>query len=459
MHHLTSKLVIYKNINQDSILLRLSNICQQFESGDYVQEDLISDIYIEINRLLDISTLYGFDKNLWHNYLAFVLAMTENPFTLVSEKVGVNQGTVNKFACNDFGIFKQLFDYDFSKIEKELDIDCFGIITDYDAVVKSEQIFNRSVSEKVQKLSHAIEQAEDDDEVYEVVTDFYKAYGVGEFGLNKAFRISPQETGISIRNKSGISTRDKSGVVADEESGILCPITNTSDMQLDDLVGYESQKRELVQNTEAFVEGRKANNVLLYGDAGTGKSASIKAILNQYYGQGLRMIEIYKHEFKELPKVIDAIKNRNYRFIIYMDDLSFEEFEIEYKYLKVVMEGGLEAKPENVLIYATSNRRHLIRETWSDRSDMAEDELHRSETVNEKLSLAARFGVTIGYYTPQRSEYFNIVTTLARRHPEITLTDEELISEAGKWEMRHGGMSGRTAQQFVDSLLAASDSS
>ncbi len=452
MHHLTSKLVIYKNINKDSILFRLSNICQNFESGYYVREELISDIYIEINRLLDISTLYGFDKNLWHNYLAFVLAMTENPFTLVSEKVGVNEGTVNKLACNDFSIFKQLFDYDFSKIEKELDIDCFTIITDYNAVVKSEQIFNKSVSEKVQKLSQAIEKAKDGDDVYKVVTKFYKSYGVGELGLNKAFRISPQD-------KSGVSTLDKSGVASDDKSRILCPITNTSDILLDDLVGYESQKRELVQNTEAFVEGRNANNVLLYGDAGTGKSASIKAILNQYYSQGLRMIEVYKHEFKELPKVIDVIKNRNYRFIIYMDDLSFEEFEIEYKYLKVVMEGGLESKPENVLIYATSNRRHLIRETWSDRSDMSQDELHRSETVNEKLSLAARFGVTIGYYTPQRSEYFNIVTTLARRHPEIKLTDEELIKEAGKWEMRHGGMSGRTAQQFIDYLIGAVDPS
>lgn len=450
MHHLTSKLVIYKNINQDSILSRLSTICQKLESGYYTQEDLISDIYLEINRLLDISTLYGFDENLWHNYLAFVLAMTENPFTLVSEKVGVNEGTVNKFARNDFGLFKQLFDYDFSKIEKELDIDCFTIITDYDAVVKCEQIFNKSVSEKVQKLSHAIDQAKDGDEVYKIVTDFYKAYGVGEFGLNKAFRISTQD-------KSGISTGDEPGIPTRDKSRILCPITNTSDMLLDDLVGYESQKRELVQNTEAFVEGRKANNVLLYGDVGTGKSASIKAILNQYYSRGLRMIEVHKHEFKKLPEVIDATKNRNYRFIIYMDDLSFEEFEIEYKYLKVVMEGGLEAKPENVLIYATSNRRHLIRETWSDRSDMSEDELHRSETVNEKLSLAARFGVTIGYYTPQRREYFNIVTTLARRHPEIKLTDEELITEAGKWEMRHGGMSGRTAQQFIDSLLGSVD--
>ena len=434
MYRLTSKLVIYKNIDKDSILFRLSNICQKFAAGDYEKEDLITYIYIEINRLLDISTRYGFDKNLWHNYLAFVLAMTENPFTLVSEKIGANDGTVNKFARSDFSIFKQLFDYDFSEMEKELNIDCFTIITDYDAVVKSEQIFNKSVSEKVQQLSHAIEQAEDSTELYKIITDFYKTYGVGNFGLNKAFRIS---------------TEDK--------SRILCPITATSEVMLDDLVGYEYQKKELIQNTEAFVKGHRANNVLLYGDAGTGKSASIKAILNQYYSQGLRMIEIYKHEFKELPKVIAAIKNRNYRFIIYMDDLSFEEFEIEYKYLKAVMEGGLETKPENVLIYATSNRRHLIRETWSDRSDMSEDEMHRSDTMQEKLSLAARFGVTIGYFSPMRKEYFNIVTTLARRYPEIKLTDEELRSEANKWEMRHGGMSGRTAQQFIDSLLGSID--
>ena len=434
MYRLTSKLVIYKNIDKDSILFRLSNICQQFAAGAYEKEDLITDIYIEINRLLDISTRYGFDKNLWHNYLAFVLAMTENPFTLVSEKIGASVGTVNKFARSDFCIFKQLFDYDFSQMEKELDIDCFTIITNYEAVVKSEQIFNKGVSEKVQQLSCAIEQAKDDAELYQIITGFYKTYGVGKFGLNKAFRIS-----------------------TDDKSGILCPITATSDVLLDDLVGYESQKKELVQNTEAFVEGRRANNVLLYGDAGTGKSASIKAILNQYYSRGLRMIEVYKHEFKELPKVIAAIKNRNYRFIIYMDDLSFEEFEIEYKYLKAVMEGGLETKPENVLIYATSNRRHLVRETWSDRSDMSEDELHRSDTMQEKLSLAERFGVTIGYFKPMRKEYFNIVTTLARRYPEIKLTDEELRSEASKWEMRHGGMSGRTAQQFIDSLLGAVD--
>ena len=414
MYRLTSKLVIYRNIGEDSILFRLSDICQRFAAGEYVKENLVTEIYVEINRLLDIATRYGFDKNLWHNYLAFLLAMTENPFSLVSEKVGANEGTVNEFAKSDFGIFKGLFDYDFSGMEQELGINCFTIVTNYKAVVKSEQIFNKSVSEKVQELSLAIENAEDETQLYTIVTDFYKEYGVGKFGLNKAFRIS-----------------------AEEEFGILSPITTTGDMVLDDLVGYEEQKKKLIANTEAFVEGRVAN----------------KAILNQYYSRGLRMIEIYKHQFKDLSKVIAEIKNRNYRFIIYMDDLSFEEFEIEYKYLKAVIEGGLETKPENVLIYATSNRRHLIRETWSDRSDMSQDELHRSDTMQEKLSLVARFGVTIGYYKPSQKEYFNIVTTLAEKYPEITLTEEELKAEANKWELSHGGISGRTAQQFITYLI------
>ena len=434
MYRLTSKLVIYRNIGENSILFNLSEIFKEFASGKYLKEDLITKIYVEINRLLDISTRYGFDKNLWHNYLAFIIAMNENPFALVSEKVGANEGTVNIFARGDFAIFKQLFDYDFSEIEKALDIDCFSVILNYKSIGKSEQIFNKSVSEKVQELSQAIEKAGDENQLYDIVTEFYKKYGVGKFGLNKAFRVSNDE----------------------KSDDILSPITSTGNMTLDDLIGYESQKQKLIENTEAFVEGRKANNVLLFGDAGTGKSTSIKAILNQYYSQGLRMIEVYKHEFKYLSQIISEIKNRNYKFIIYMDALSFEEFEIEYKYLKAVIEGGLETKPDNVLIYATSNRRHLIRETWSDRSDISKDELHRSDTMQEKLSLVARFGVTIGFYRPAQQEYFNIVKGLARKYPEIKLSDEELCAEANKWELSHGGISGRTAQQFINHLAGIS---
>ena len=220
---------------------------------------------------------------------------------------------------------------------------------------------------------------------------------------------------------------------------------------LDDLIGYEIQKKKLVENTENFVQGRKANNALLFGDSGTGKSTSIKAIVNEYYDQGLRMIEIYKHQFKDISDVIAQIKNRNYKFIIYMDDLSFEEFEIEYKYLKAVIEGGLERKPDNVLIYATSNRRHLIRETFRDKADR-DEELHTNDTVQEKLSLVARFGVTIYFGSPDKKEFRQIVRTLAQKN-KIEMPEEDLLLEANKWELSHGGLSGRTAQQFIDYLM------
>lgn len=425
----TSKLVIYRNLEEDSILFKLADICEDFVSGNYTKEDLITRIYVEINKLLDVATQYGFDENLWHNYLTYILATNENPFSITCEKVGATDGTVNQFAKGDFRIFKALFDYDFSKMEEALGINCFSIILDYHAVEKKERRYNKSVSDKVKQLSKQMEQAEDEEEIFKIITDFYRTYGVGKFGLNKAFRLRHEDAGVE-----------------------LIPITNTEEVCLDDLIGYELQKEKLVENTKNFVEGRKANNCLLFGDSGTGKSTSIKAILNEYYSQGLRMIEIYKHQFKDLSTVIQQIMNRNYRFIIYMDDLSFEEFEIEYKYLKAVIEGGLETKPDNVLIYATSNRRHLIRETWSDRSDMSQDELHRSDTMQEKLSLVNRFGVSINYAKPSQKEYFDIVCKLAKRYDNITMSDEELCREANKWELSHGGISGRTAQQFINYL-------
>ncbi len=446
--------------------MQLSDVCRAFDRGDYDREELTARVLDQIHRLLDLATRYGFNKNLWHNYLAFLLAMTETPFTLVSEKVGANEGSVNHFVKNDLRVFRQLFDYDFGPLEKALGTDVFSVIEDYHAVGKKERVYNRSVSEKVQALSRQLEESADEDDMYRVVTDFYRDYGVGMFGLNKAFRINERwssavETGnlgSSAAPGAKMNTASSSGggkpvdYAAAGESDFLIPITATSDVVLDDLIGYELQKEKLIANTEAFVSGRLANNVLLYGDAGTGKSTSIKAILNQYYDRGLRMIEVYKHEFRYLQRILAEVKNRNYRFVIYMDDLSFEEFEIEYKYLKAVIEGGLETKPENVLIYATSNRRHLIRETWSDRSDRSDDELHRSDTMQEKLSLVARFGISIGYMKPSHKEYLHIVRELAQRYPQITLSEEELLQKANQWELRSGGASGRTAQQFINFL-------
>jgi hypothetical protein len=431
MYKIASKLLIYGDMPKDSILMELCSICKDADREGLDREELVGRAYRQVKKLLILATDYGFDKNLWHNYLTFLLIMDENPFSITCEKIGARDGSVNYFALNDFRVFRELFAYDFGALEEKLGIDCFSRLTDYRAIEKPELMYNKSVSEKVQSLSEELETAADEEEFFRYVTKFYESYGVGLFGLNKAFRIHPGE---------------REGQVTFQ------PINNMDKVVLNDLVGYEIQKKKLVDNTRAFVEGKKANNVLLYGDSGTGKSTSIKAIVNEFYGSGLRMIEIYKHQFKDLASVIAQVKNRNYKFIIYMDDLSFEDFEIEYKFLKAVIEGGVETKPENILIYATSNRRHLIREVWKDRSDMETDtEIHRSDTMEEKLSLANRFGVTINFSKPSRKEYYHIVIELARKNG-IEMPDDEICSEASKWEMSHGGLSGRTAQQFVNYL-------
>lgn len=430
MYREIAKLIMYGDMAEDCILRQFGEIFRRFNEDKYSDSELISDIYTQLKRLLVVATDYGFNKNLWHNYLTFYLVTNENPFSITCEKVGANDGSVNYFAKNDFKVFKALFDYDFAPIEKALGIDCFSRISNYKAIGKKELMYNKNVSEKITALSEKLEQAADENEFFDEITGFYRDYGVGMFGLNKAFRVKE---------------KDGNGVE-------FVAINNMDKVMLDDLVGYEIQKQKLVDNTAAFVAGRKANNVLLFGDSGTGKSTSIKAIVNEFYPQGLRMIEIYKHQFKDLSNVIAQIKNRNYRFIIYMDDLSFEEFEIEYKFLKAVIEGGVETKPDNILIYATSNRRHLIKETWNDRNDMENGNgIHRSDTIEEKLSLVNRFGVTINYSKPSQKEFFHIVTELAHREG-IRMTDEELCQKANAWELSHGGISGRTAQQFINYL-------
>lgn len=431
-----SRLLLYSNLGEDSILLRLAEIYRDWKTGGFEKSRLIHRIYVQVKRLLELATQYGFDTNLWQNYLTFVLLTNENSFSLTAERTGAGDGSVNHFARADFRIFQRLFHFDFSPLEQDLGIDCFTTLCHYRALGKQEKHYYRAVSEKVRSLSQQLAAAGDENQFFDLVTAFYGAYGVGMFGLNRAFRI-----------------RNRNGQVE------FLPINNTDKVLLRDMIGYEIQKQQLVENTEAFLKGLPANNVLLYGDAGTGKSSSVKALINEYYDSGLRMIEIYKHQFQDLSAVISAIKGRNYRFIIYIDDLSFEENEVEYKFLKAVIEGGVETRPDNILIYATSNRRHLIKETWSDRNDMEYDnDLHRSDTMEEKLSLAARFGVAIGYSAPSRKQYQDIVKGLAARQLPAGLDEAQLLQMANRWEIRHGGVSGRTAQQFIN-YLAGKESS
>lgn len=430
MYSELASLLLYSDLDQDEILVRLSEILRDWENGISDKTTLIRRIHAQIKRLLDLSTICGFDRNLWHCYLTWLLMTNENSFTRTCERVGASEGSVNHFAKSDFAVFRRLFDYDFSPVEQDLGIDCFSVITNYRAIPKRERTYNQDVSRQVQTLCTALESAADDEDMFRLVTDYYRQYGYGVFATNRAFRIQ-HETDTQVS---------------------FLPISNIDGVVLDDLLGYDIQKQALRANTEAFLSGKRANNVLLYGDAGTGKSTSVKALINEYYDRGLRMIEIYKHQFRDLSSVLAQIKTRNYRFIIFIDDLSFEENEVEYKFLKAVIEGGVETRPDNVLIYATSNRRNLIRETWNDRQDMEHHgDIHRSDTVEEKMSLSARFGVSINFNTPTQKEYHAIILALAERQG-IAMDEKELLAKANTWQIRHRSFSGRTAQQFIHHL-------
>ena len=422
------ELILYRNFEEGELLKDMVWLMENYENEYYNKEDKCALCYTNIHRLLEMAGQYGFSGNLWHCYLTNLLVNNENSYSKACEIRGEIEGTINEAVLHDITIMKEFFDYDFSVMMQSLGVKGFEMVCNYKASVQESKVYNSRIRDRICTLAERFSKAHSPAEMKSFLTEFYKDYGVGKFGLHKAFRVEHTDKGVQI-----------------------VPILNIAHVHLDDLVGYEIPKKKLVDNTKAFVYGRKANNCLLFGDAGTGKSSSIKAIANQYYEDGLRIIEVYKHQFQDLNAVISQIKNRNYKFIIYMDDLSFEEFEIEYKYLKAVIEGGLEKKPKNILIYATSNRRHLVREKFSDKEERRDD-LHASDTVQEKLSLVSRFGVTIFFCAPDKKEFGNIVKVLADRHG-ISMPESELLLEANKWELAHGGLSGRTAQQFIDYIL------
>lgn len=428
-------MIVYKDFDEEEgrLLFDMAWLMEHYREDCYNKEDLAGLLYDCIHRLLEIAGNHGFYGNLWHCYLANLLVNNENSYSKACEIRGEIKGSINRAVLHDIIIFKEFFDYDFTDMVQTLSVTDFDLITNYESSDSESKVYNSRIRERICCLAEKFTQNHTPEEMKATLTEFYKDYGVGKFGLHKAFRVVHDENGVHV-----------------------VPIQNIAHVYLNDLVGYEIPKRKLIENTEAFVEGRKANNCLLFGDAGTGKSSSIKGIANEYYEKGLRIIEIYKHQFQDINEVITQIKNRNYKFIIYMDDLSFEDFEIEYKYLKAVIEGGLEKKPANVLIYATSNRRHLVREKFSDKEERRDD-LHAGDTVQEKLSLVSRFGVTIFFAAPDKKEFQRIVQTLAERY-HISMPKEELLLEANKWELAHGGLSGRTAQQFIDYLLGRKES-
>lgn len=423
-----TELILYRNMENSQILHDLAWLSEHYESEPDRWEELAALFHSCGAALLERAAANGFYGNLWHCYLADLLVNNENAYSTSCEIVGEVEGSLNQAALHDFKILREFFLYDFSQMAEILGGTFWPLIENFENGDSAGKVYNTRIRDRICHVAQQLSECRTAEQMKDVMTAFYRDYGVGRFGLHKAFRVE--------RNKKGVQ---------------ICPISRVQHVYLEDLVGYESAKQKLIENTEAFVEGRSANNCLLFGDAGTGKSTSIKGIMNRYYDKGLRVIELYKHQLREINDVIAQIKGRNYKFIIYMDDLSFEEFETEYKYLKAIIEGGLEKKPRNVLIYATSNRRHLIRETFRDKEER-DEELHTNDTVQEKLSLASRFGVTIYFGSPSKTEFNEIVLALAKRNG-IDLPEDQLLLQANMWEMQHGGKSGRCAQQFIDYLL------
>ena len=391
----------------DSMIVRLSTA---FSNDD------VLEIHILFHELITDAFKNGYASgNIWQNYLTHFILTNENFFSLACERRDPPQDSLRDIALHDFEVFMRLFTLDNEHMRY---IDRFT----------GHEHNNSPVCE----ISKAIAESHSARKVYDIVTNFYRRHGTGIYALHKAFRLDGENI----------------APVANE---------NVGEMRLDDIIGYDIQKSELRANTEAFLAGRPANNVLLYGDGGTGKSTSVKALLNEYCDEGLRVIEIFRHQFKDILRISESLRRRNYKFILFIDDLSFEEDESEYKYLKAVIEGGIEIRPENMLVYATSNRRHLVREIWSDRDDMEHNgDIHRSDTVEEKLSLSSRFGIALNYSSPAREMYHEIVRRLAEK-AGLDVPEGELIAGSDRWEMRHGGKTGRAARQYVDYLMGKKD--
>ncbi len=420
----TPMMYLYREPENKRIFRLLMEIAYDVMDLESIQED-IAEVMAHI---LAVSEKMGFKGDLWKDYVAYIIAANENVFSISCERKGYIEGSINKAAHHDFEVLMKIFNTDLYIFDYKYNTN-LSMLTDFENNNEQDKYFNKRIRNSIIDMTEQLSVAKDADEFMRTVCRFYGEIGVGKFGMFKAFRINHKSDSVSCN---------------------IEPVISVEHIYLNDLIGYEAQKKKLTDNTEAFLAGRKANNVLLFGDSGTGKSSSIKAILNEYYDRGLRMIEIYKHQFKDLSDVINQIKDRNYKFIIYMDDLSFEEFEIEYKFLKAVIEGGLEKRPDNVLIYATSNRRHLVREKFSDKEER-DDDLHSRDTVQEKLSLAARFGVSIYYGSPDKRQFNEIIKGLAKKN-NIKMDEAELLLEANKWEISHGGLSGRNAQQFMNYL-------
>ncbi|MBF7096550.1 ATP-binding protein [Alkalibacter mobilis] len=355
--------------------------------------------YLLINHLLEHFRGRSVE-NLWVTYLEELILKDDNIFSEMAERGDNVPKKILQMVMHDLNKLRALASFDISKLSAGKT----EILLGFRGKKAAKGFFDNNMIEMFRFL-HA----------------YHKKEGRGIFVSNYVFKI--------------------------DNGGNLIPITHYDEVMFEDLIGYERQIGTIQANTLALIEGKACNNVLLYGERGTGKSSTVKALLNKYKYMGLRVIEMKKSQFNHLPSVSNMVRNRKHKFILFIDDLSFEKFETEYKDLKAALEGSFENKPDNLIIMVTSNRRHLIRESFTDR----DEDVHGRESVSEQLSLFDRFGITIYFEPPDEELYFRMVTELASKN-QISLSEVELRSKANEWKVAKAVKSGRSAQQFVESL-------
>lgn len=440
------RLTVYRGLRQDSSFRAMAELLEMTER-DNPSTDVI-DAYHHL--FAQIITLAEFSRekpvgDAWQNHLLDLLLADENSFSRKSELGPVAAGSLRAAAASDLAGLQSLYRLDAALLRRLAAVlyntaarkagDNTVPAADWPTWDRCSPLpgagktFN---GDRTRQIKERLAASPAWPGEIESLAAFYRAAGSGIFGRYKAFRWVPGNT----------------------ESG-LEGVPEPDPIRLNELIGYRAEREEVIDNTRQFLRGYRANNVLLYGDRGTGKSSTIKAILNEYAEEGLRLVEVPKQYLRDFPRLVRALQNRPQRFIVYVDDLSFEENEWEYKELKAILEGSLAARPDNVVIYATSNRRHIVREWFSDRGAPREiadaDELRQQDTLQEKLSLADRFGITVTFTAPDQKQYLEIVEGLATRR-RLDIDPKVLRHRAIQWELWHNGRSGRTARQFIDYL-------
>lgn len=373
-------------------------------------------------KLIKEGAARGWQGNLWQAYLTKAIISSNQPLAGLLERGGKLTPEQAAVLYQDMKVLLGLWQLDWQYpamiCQVELPLDWQAVlaaqVTVEQPLIQLQAAFAAAAGDGQERSTERFAAA---------LLSYYRRYGYGDFSLYGGFTLS-----------------ERNGEV------VWQPTVGEQWGRLDDIIGYERQKQTLVRNTELFLDGFQANHCLLYGAAGTGKSSCVRALLSHYFQRGLRILELGRDQLHLLPQVFERLRGRAHRWLILLDDLSFEEFEVEYKQLKVMMEGGLTGAPANVLFYATGNRRHITQTEEGTKFGAA-----TSDQKEERLSLAARFGETILFDSPDRDEFNQIVLGLAKRFG-LELEREELLKRANAWELMHHGRCGRSALQFIRSL-------